>query len=1032
MTIQLVDLLRDVFHGTTGRINVIDSDGSDFNSESVDAVAAWCIQAEDPTIDLVTDAGECVGIVIAGDPALVEPQPSFPLDEGMAFLLETPLPGQEQGKNLATVDALFDAVDEEGALLLFDGTTLDVKSPGSVVPIKLATGRHRQEAQGRWKSSASTFGQFSDFLRIHRVGAKDGPCFLQGDSAGGHRKAAAMMANYVLGVDLDSGAPVEDVLASIRKAGLEAVVYTTHSHLKSESKINRDHFMKWAEKAEPTPELVAEYLVKVKGFLPHIVEQVAILDDGYHTEEGVVILVEHRPMPKFRAVFPLAEPFVFGKRLGSQQEAIAEWKERYAGFATNMGFFFDEKCVDPARLFYFPRHKEGDPHGSWLVAGKPLVIEEHDRVRIRRDRNGIRKAVADNAFTDAGIDDEEASRYITEKNFNLKPWAAKFAKRFEIEEMFAYVCPDMVREPRTGKPGVHVQCPFESEHSEMGGQGTYVASAGGNMADGFDGGFSFYCTHNACSGRNRLDYIRQMLDDELITTADIQNKEFILELEGDEEEDVPTANKETASSATSGERNAARKKANDAEDALDDCDDEERVLRLFNRQYAVIITPGGVKCIREPDPDDPESDVQFLTQNDVALFEKNNVFWISDKKSGKSQKIEVFKMWLEWEKRRTYKKYVFLPGADPVKGTFNLFRGWPVEPIQGDWSILRNHIFENICESKDELFNWFMTWLAHMIQKPQDKPGSTLVVTGRKGTGKSIAFGFMNKLMGRHGITVSQRKQIVGQFNGHLATCLLMVCEEAFWAADNQAEGVLKDMITNKHMLIEKKGIDPIQSLNYTRLVLLSNSAWVVPASLKDERRFGVFACSSARRGDTKFFDGMRVQMEEQGGLEAMMYELLHWQPVDGTWSSLFHPPLTEHLQTQQIETLSGIDKFMLELIKTGVYETDNSDVTPIELNENKPTTVYAMDLRAAIQDYNRMGFASDKSKTNLCDISPAVHDWFDVVEKMVQDAAGGNKRRLFIFPPLNETRDSLKEKKGLDIEVMSVEDVKLIPAYSR
>jgi hypothetical protein len=98
---------------------------------------------------------------------------------------------------------------------------------------------------------------------------------------------------------------------------------------------------------------------------------------------------------------------------------------------------------------------------------------------------------------------------------------------------------------------------------------------------------------------------------------------------------------------------------------------------------------------------------------------------------------------------------------------------------------------------------------------------------------------------------VSQRKQIVGQFNSHIATTLLMVCEEAFWAADPQAEGVLKDLITNKKVLIEKKGRDPIQSDNYTRLALISNSEWVVPASLKDERRFFVLRCSSERQGDT-------------------------------------------------------------------------------------------------------------------------------------------------------------------------------------
>jgi hypothetical protein len=150
--------------------------------------------------------------------------------------------------------------------------------------------------------------------------------------------------------------------------------------------------------------------------------------------------------------------------------------------------------------------------------------------------------------------------------------------------------------------------------------------------------------------------------------------------------------------ANGGKRNAARAEEADAEDEEDYGDDEEKALRAFNRRYAVIITSGGVKILREPDRDDPNGDVQFLSQNDVALFERNNVVWIGDKKKGKSQKLEVFKLWLEWEKRRTYKNVVFLPGEATPPHIYNLFRGWAVDPIKGDWSMLRTHIFENICE----------------------------------------------------------------------------------------------------------------------------------------------------------------------------------------------------------------------------------------------------------------------------------------------------------------------------------------------
>lgn len=1023
----LTDLLRDVFHVAKGKISLSDADGSEFASDDIDALVAWCTQAEEPWVDLVTDEGDCVGIYLPGDPSVVEPPVSIPLADGMVYLLTEPVPNMEQGTHIVPVDNLFDAVVGPG-ILQYDAKGLDIVSPGSVVPIKLATGRHRQEAQGKWKGSTSTFGQFSDFLRIHSEGPKDGPCFLQGETAGGHRKAAAMIANYVLGVDLDSGAPVEDVIASIQRAGLEAVIYTTHSHLKHQSKIKRDHFLKWANGDDPTPENVAEYLIQVKGVLPEIVDYVQIADDAYHTEEGIVILVDHRPMPKFRAVFPLAEPFVFAKRGSTQQDAIAEWKERYAGFCTEMGFFFDEKCVDPARLFYFPRHKKGDPHASWLIAGRPLILDDYDRVRIVRGRRG-KRVVADNVFTAAGIDEEEIGRYITEKGFNLKPWAAKYAKRFEIEEMITALYPDMLRDPRSGgKPGIHIECPFENEHTDFGGGGTYIVNAGDNYSDGYDGGFTFHCVHNACSGRNRLDFIREMIDQELISPKDIQNKEYMLELEEDEdeEEEPPFDVAGSNQSDGGGKRDAAREETDDDDvPDLDDGDDEEALLRAFNRRYAVIITSGGVKILREPDRDDPDGDVQFLSQNDVALFERNNVYWVSDKKTGKSQKIEVFKMWLEWEKRRTYKNVVFLPGEKTPPHIYNLFRGWPHQPIKGDWSILRGHIFENICESDPDLFDWFMTWLAHIVQKPNQKPGSTIVITGSKGTGKSTLFDYMNQLLGRHGITVSQRKQIVGQFNGHLATCLLMVCEEAFWAADPQAEGVLKDMITNKAMLIEKKGYDPIQALNYTRLALISNNDWVVPASLKDERRFGVFHCADRRRGDIQFFESMRRQMETEGGLEAMMFELMNWQPINGSWGSLFNPPMTKHLQAQQVESLTGVQKFMLELVKSGVYESTNDNIEPIELNEDRETVVYAVEMRAAVEDYVRFRFASDKAKTSYDDIAAVVKDWFGAREVKLAVEGAMNKRRTFIFPPLSETRMNLKESKGLDIEIMTEEEVK-------
>jgi hypothetical protein len=995
-------------------VRVSFADGSVLEStdtaELVDEIVAGL--NDDPWLDLVDGSGNAHGLFLPGDPTVVDPCPSFAMDGGMVYILSdgNTIPDEDAGKHMLPVSVLLDTIDWQ----TFAPTDLSISTPGSEMEIVLSQGRNRMEKQGAWKPLRSVFGQFSDALQKHVEGKKDGPCFLQGECAGGTRKAAAMVANYIIGVDLDSGAPLDDVMDTIIEAGLEAVVYTTHSHLKDTSQIKRDHFLKWADGESISPELCAEYLMQVKGVIPEIAKGVEIVDESLHTEEGIVILVRHQPMPKFRAVFPLSEPFIFARRGGTQQDAISEWKERYAGFASAMGFFFDETCIDPARLFYLPRHKRGDAFGSWWIAGKPVDLDNFDRVKIKRGKKG-KRIVSQNAFSNfaGGADeDDDRDRYVVNGE-SLVPWAKKVGKVFEIEEFLTEHCPDMIREPRSGKPGIHVECPFEAEHSSFGGGGTYIVNASDNMADGFDGGFTFHCVHNACQGRDRLDFLKGCIEEEWFSLADLQDKRYRVELEDDEEEDEAPPPRKTTSAPSEDKEPVY-------EEAVDDGDEETRMLQDFNRRYAVVVNGGAVKVMREPVLED--DDYQFLTQSDVSLLEKNKIIYLHDAKRNKTERIEAFKQWLEWEKRRTYQGVVFAPGSKGGDQVFNLFRGFPIEPLKGDWSLLRGHIYENICESDDDLFDWFMTWMAQLVQQPDRKPGSTLVVTGEKGTGKSTTFDYLGMLLGRHSITVSQRKQIVGNFNAHIATALLMVCEEAFWAADPQAEGVLKDMITNKHTLIEKKGYDPIKSQNYTRLVLISNSDWVVPASLKDERRFGVYRCSDRRRGDIEFFEALRHQMEYEGGLQAMMYELLHYKPMSGSFGILFTPPKTRYLQRQQVETLTGVDRFMLELMRTGVYESTNDNIDPVELEMDKETLVYAVNLRSCVEDYVRMRFASEKAKTSYDDISTVAAQWFGATESMLLVEGAMNKKRALRFPPLREAREALKERTGLEIDFMEVE----------
>ena len=163
--------------------------------------------------------------------------------------------------------------------------------------------------------------------------------------------------------------------------------------------------------------------------------------------------------------------------------------------------------------------------------------------------------------------------------------------------------------------------------------------------------------------------------------------------------------------------------------------------------------------------------------------------------------------------------------------------------------------------------------MADAVQNPSSRPGVALAIRGQQGVGKGVFVNTFAKLFGPHFIHVTQSSHLVGNFNGHLKDKLLVFADEAFWAGNKQAEGVLKGLVTEDTLSIEMKGVDVGQFPNFIRLILASNNDWVVPAS-SEQRRFVVVDASSARMQDSSYFGAIINQMNN-GGAEALMHHLL-------------------------------------------------------------------------------------------------------------------------------------------------------------
>lgn len=308
----------------------------------------------------------------------------------------------------------------------------------------------------------------------------------------------------------------------------------------------------------------------------------------------------------------------------------------------------------------------------------------------------------------------------------------------------------------------------------------------------------------------------------------------------------------------------------------------------------------------------------FSTERDLHAFYANDRVPVTEKRTE-----PISATWMRHADRRTFPNGVeFAPGGAP-EGTLNLWRGWAVESdASASCKLILRHIANVVCRGDPDHTLYVIRWLAHMVQRPQDKPGVVLVLRGPKGAGKDTLGEYLARMIGRrHAPTVANSEHIVGRFNRRLENALLLHVQEGSWAGDRKAEEVLKYLVTSDRVEIERKGIDSINLRSVLRLFISANAEWVVPAS-HDERRWAVFEVSDARMGDDAYFRALRAEMDGSGRAA-----LLHYlQTLDLSGFNVRKAPETEGLRNQKLASLRGIHRWWFEVLSSGEVGNDFAD----------------------------------------------------------------------------------------------------------
>jgi hypothetical protein len=299
-------------------------------------------------------------------------------------------------------------------------------------------------------------------------------------------------------------------------------------------------------------------------------------------------------------------------------------------------------------------------------------------------------------------------------------------------------------------------------------------------------------------------------------------------------------------------------------------------LDALNQKHALVFQQNGSLVVITEMMESGEAQIRF---SGLPVMRDLYVETVTVGATGRGQPIrkKLGQAWLDWPGRRQYNGIELAPrGSQPNEGYYNMWRGFSVEPKKGDWSLFHDHITTVLACGNAKHAHYIRCWMAKCVQQAGRQAETSLAFRGGQGVGKSTFAVWFGSLFGVHFLHLDSAHQLTGRFNAHLHNAIVVFADEAVWAGGKAGLGTLKRMVTADTLDIERKGVDLISVKNMVHLIVASNEDFVVPKAF-DDRRFAVFDVGAAHQNDRPYFRAIEQQLFKDGGLAAMLYDLLEW-----------------------------------------------------------------------------------------------------------------------------------------------------------
>lgn len=201
----------------------------------------------------------------------------------------------------------------------------------------------------------------------------------------------------------------------------------------------------------------------------------------------------------------------------------------------------------------------------------------------------------------------------------------------------------------------------------------------------------------------------------------------------------------------------------------------------------------------------------------------------------------------------------------------NQWRGFATKPCEQRVSDVEvkpflDYVRNILCSGDEAATHWVLAWLADILQKPAQKPGTSLVLVGVMGAGKSfLGERVMGPIVGdAHYAMIDSVGRLTNNFNTILDNKLFIQCDEAVHSYQKETANKLKGLITSEKVEIEPKGINSYSKPNHIHMLFTSNSetaALFIDAS-PYERRYTVLKVNTEKATDIAYWQEMHDWIE--------------------------------------------------------------------------------------------------------------------------------------------------------------------------